>query len=107
MRMSRTRGRPLQPRCAHSYTFVVWFWVASITLDAGPLYSATPYSGADSCRPCHPAEYAAQSASAHAHALAPSHPPQPGEWAFGAGSQAVTFVHHRDPDTYLELGQSW
>jgi predicted CXXCH cytochrome family protein len=52
-------------------------------------------------------EYKAQAASGHARALAPSKAPQAGEWAFGAGSQAITFVHQRDPDTYLELGQSW
>lgn len=34
-------------------------------------------------------------------------PLQPGDWAFGAGSQAITFVQHRDPETYLELGRSW
>ncbi len=65
------------------------------------------YAGAQACRRCHPAEYAAQSASGHARSLAPSQPPQPGEWAFGAGSQAITFVHHRDPESYLELGKSW
>jgi hypothetical protein len=61
----------------------------------------------EACRPCHPAEYAAQSASGHAHALAPAKAPQPGEWAFGGGSQAITFVKQRDAETYLELGQSW
>src|SRR5271166_5659887 len=73
--------------------------------------STSAYAGAQACQPCHPAEYAAQSASGHARALAPSKsttsPPQPGEWAFGAGSQAITFVRHRDAETYLELGQSW
>jgi hypothetical protein len=72
-----------------------------------PGTAADEYAGAESCHTCHPAEYAAQSASAHARALAPAKPPQPGEWAFGAGSQAITFVRHRDADTYLELGQSW
>ena len=69
--------------------------------------TASPYAGALSCRPCHPSEYAAQSASGHARSLAPSKPPQPGEWAFGAGSQAITFVAHRDAETYLEVGRSW
>ena len=74
---------------------------------ACPGVSSDRYAGADACKPCHAAEYAAQSVSAHARALLPSKPPQPGEWAFGAGSQAITFVHQRDRDTYLELGQSW
>src|SRR4051812_25034 len=80
--------------------------IAALTA-AIPALSANPYAGADACRLCHTAEYAAQSASAHAKALVPSKAPQPGEWAFGAGSQAITLVHQRDPDTYLELGQSW
>jgi len=65
------------------------------------------YAGADACRACHPVEYSLQLGSAHARALARSKPPQPGEWAFGAGSQAITFVEHRDRETYLELGKSW
>ena len=44
----------------------------------------------------HPAEFAAQSASAHAHTLAPAKAPQPGDWAFGAGVQAITFVSRVD-----------
>jgi hypothetical protein len=68
---------------------------------------ASDYAGADACRECHPAEYAAQSKSAHAGALARSHAPQPGEWAFGAGKQAITFVRRLDPETYVELGQTW
>lgn len=36
-----------------------------------------------------------------------SKPPQPGEWAFGAGLQAITFVSRVEDDNYLELGASW
>ncbi len=82
--------------------FVLWLLLAA-SLSAAD----SPYAGSRACQPCHASEYAAQSQSGHALALAPSKPPQPGEWAFGAGSQAITFVRHRDPDTYLELGQSW
>jgi hypothetical protein len=32
---------------------------------------------------------------------------QPGEWAFGAGLQAITFVSRVDAGHYLELEQSW
>ncbi len=69
--------------------------------------AASDYTGAAVCQRCHPAEYSAQSASAHASALAPSKPPQPGEWAFGAGAQAITFVSRQDPEHYVELGQTW
>lgn len=69
--------------------------------------AASDYAGAAACRTCHPDEFAAQTSTAHAHALAPSKSPQPGEWAFGAGLQAITFVSRVDPDNYLELGKSW
>ncbi|MBI3682344.1 MAG: hypothetical protein HY235_18350 [Acidobacteria bacterium] len=41
------------------------------------------------------------------HTLAAQFPKQPGEWAFGAGAQAVTFVSPLDEDHYLEHGLSW
>jgi len=69
--------------------------------------AASDYSGAAACRQCHAAEFSAQSASAHAAALAPSKPPQPGEWAFGAGDQAITFVSRKDENHYVELGETW
>jgi hypothetical protein len=69
--------------------------------------AASDYTGAAACQRCHAAECRAQSASAHAAALAPSKPPQPGEWAFGAGMQAITFVSRRDPEHYIELGETW
>jgi hypothetical protein len=69
--------------------------------------AASDYAGAGACQKCHAAEFAAQSASEHAGALTRSKPPQPGEWAFGAGSQAITFVSRLDSATYLEHGQSW
>ncbi|HEY3839836.1 MAG TPA: multiheme c-type cytochrome [Bryobacteraceae bacterium] len=66
------------------------------------------YAGADACAKCHPAEYKAQAASSHAHALARSTSAQPGEWAFGAGDQAITFVTRvLDSGHYREEGRSW
>ena len=69
--------------------------------------STSDYVGAPACGKCHPAELVLQSKSAHARSLARSKPPQPGEWAFGAGDQAITFVTRLPPDQYLEEGQSW
>jgi len=69
--------------------------------------SAADYAGAAACGKCHAAEFTAQTQSAHAHSIARSKPPQPGEWAFGAGEQAITFVHRLDASTYIEEGQSW
>jgi len=69
--------------------------------------SGRGYTGAAACKPCHPAQYAVQSATAHAGALSYSKPDQPGKWAFGAGSQAITFVSRTDRDNYREHGESW
>jgi hypothetical protein len=68
---------------------------------------AADYAGSAACNACHAAEYAAQSATTHARALARSKPAQLGEWAFGAGQQAITFVSRVDAGNYLELDQSW
>jgi tetratricopeptide (TPR) repeat protein len=45
--------------------------------------------------------------SEHAHALAPAKPGSPGEWAFGAGRKATTYVSHIDEDTYVERARSY
>jgi len=68
---------------------------------------AADFVGAEVCRTCHAAEFDAQSRSGHARALARSAAGQPGEWAFGAGVQAITFVSRLDRDRYLEHGESW
>jgi tetratricopeptide (TPR) repeat protein len=65
------------------------------------------YAGAEACRACHPKQYADQSKTGHAHALAPSPDPKLGEWAFGAGAKAITYVSQSDPDTYAEHGLSY
>lgn len=77
----------------------VSLWLAAI--------SASDYAGAAACGKCHEAQLRAQSATAHARALSPATPPQPAEWAFGAGAQAITFVRRLDSEHYLEEGQSW
>ncbi|HWD97451.1 MAG TPA: multiheme c-type cytochrome [Bryobacteraceae bacterium] len=69
--------------------------------------AASDYAGSAACAKCHPAEYRQQSRSAHAHSLARSTSAQPGEWAFGAGAQAITFVRRGDPANYIEMGESW
>ncbi len=69
--------------------------------------AAPDYAGAAACQGCHPKEFEAQSRSGHAAALRRSQVPEPGEWAFGAGAQARTFVRREDTHTYLELGKSW
>lgn len=69
--------------------------------------AAGQYAGAAACKGCHPAQHTSQSKSGHARALAPSVAPQPDQWAFGAGEQAITFVSQVDEDYYLEHGLSY
>jgi hypothetical protein len=68
---------------------------------------ASDYAGAAACQKCHLKEFEAQSASAHARSLARATPPQRGDWAFGAGGQAITFVTRIDSEHYREEAQSW
>ncbi len=68
--------------------------------------SASDYAGAGACANCHAAEAEVQAKSAHAHAIARSSREQPGDWAFGAGEQAITFARRLDPEHYLEEGRS-
>src|SRR5438874_7549754 len=69
--------------------------------------TASDYAGAAACGKCHPAQFTAQLSSAHARALAPSKPGQPGLWAFGAGVQAITFVSRLNAETYVEQDETW
>lgn len=71
--------------------------------------------GSQVCRECHVEQFGRHSGGAHAkalsrisqHQLRSAFPGQAGEWAFGAGLQAVTFVSQLDPDYYLEHGLSY
>jgi hypothetical protein len=77
--------------------------------------AAGQYAGSETCGRCHQEQFSQHSKTGHARALAraaqhPLHgafPPNPGEWAFGAGGQAVTFVSQLDEDTYIEGGLSY
>jgi tetratricopeptide (TPR) repeat protein len=73
-------------------------------LDAAP---PGEYSGSEACRSCHPGEFARQSKSEHARALALAPPGSPGHWAFGAGTKAKTYVSQVTPDQYLEHGMTY
>ena len=80
---------------------------AIILIPAALASTPADYAGAEACRPCHAANFTSQSSTSHAHALAPSSPPQPGDWAFGAGLQAITPVTRVGPDSYREDGLTW
>jgi len=67
------------------------------------------------CGGCHQAQYNQHRKSSHAtalshtadHPLRSSFPSNAADWAFGAGSQAVTFVSPLDRDHYIEQGLSY
>jgi len=65
------------------------------------------YVGHQVCAGCHPQESTGQSRAGHAHALAPAPKDAIGQWAFGAGSKAITYVSQLDRDTYIEHGLSY
>ncbi len=67
---------------------------------------AGQYAGSETCRACHPRQFAAHARTGHAQALAASRAPG-AEWAFGAGLQAITYVSRIDDEYYLEHGLSW
>ncbi len=79
------------------------FWLGL----ALPLAAGAQYAGREACKECHPGQFAAQFKTGHAHALARTRPGEPGEWAFGAGAKAITYVSHADRDHYLEHGLSY
>jgi hypothetical protein len=78
-----------------------------LAVSAGWAAGVADYVGAEACRGCHEAKFVAQSASPHGRALARSAAPQPGDWAFGAGRQAITFVTRMDRESYREDGLTW
>jgi hypothetical protein len=66
------------------------------------------FAGSAACRACHPKQSQIQAASAHARSLAPSTDAAiKSDWAFGAGTQAVTFVSRLDDEHYLEHNLSY
>jgi tetratricopeptide (TPR) repeat protein len=65
------------------------------------------YVGSLACRGCHSAKFESQSKTGHAKALAPAAPGAQGQWAFGAGAKATTWVSQKGEDTLVEHGLSY
>lgn len=73
---------------------------------------ASGYIGSEVCGKCHAALFDSQSKTAHAHALRPARATDPGpgshaQWAFGAGTKAITWVSQTGADTLTEHGLSY
>ena len=67
---------------------------------------AGQYGGSTACRPCHAEEFKRHEKSGHARALAAASVGSRGEWAFGAGTKAITWVSRVDGESYVEHGLS-
>jgi tetratricopeptide (TPR) repeat protein len=65
------------------------------------------YTGSEACRSCHAARVEQQAKTGHAHALGRAPEGGPGEWAFGAGAKAITWVSQLDRDTWVEHGLTY
>ena len=65
------------------------------------------YVGSEACRACHAKEVESQSKTGHARALAAAPKGSPGQWAFGAGAKAITYVSQADRETYIEHGLTY
>lgn len=65
------------------------------------------YTGSKSCEACHPAEAAKHALTGHAGALKKAPAGSPGEWAFGAGTKAITYVSRNGAEHYTEHGLSF
>lgn len=82
--------------------------VLYLTLSAASAFAqAQRYVGSESCKPCHESKFTSQSKTAHAHALAVAAPGSPGQWAFGAGDKATTWVSQKGEETIAEHGLSY
>src|SRR5215469_14405556 len=74
--------------------------------------TASGYAGSEVCGKCHPAQFESQSKTAHAHALRPAQTTDPGpgshsQWAFGAGTKAITWVSQTGEETIAEHNLSY
>src|SRR5579863_5445322 len=86
--------------------------IAGCAMPASGADAASGYVGGEACAKCHAAQFESQSKTAHAHALrrAQASDPGPGshsQWAFGAGSKAVTWVSQTGEETIAERGLSY
>ena len=74
--------------------------------------TASGYAGSAVCEKCHAARFESQSKTAHAHALRQAQATDPGpgshsQWAFGAGTKAVTWISQTGEETIAEHGLSY
>ena len=86
--------------------------IAGCALPAAGEDTASGYAGSEVCGKCHAAQFDSQSKTAHAHALRRAQATDPGpgshsQWAFGAGSKAITWISQTGEETIAEHGLSY
>jgi tetratricopeptide (TPR) repeat protein len=74
---------------------------------SGAAAQTSEYVGSHACRSCHAKQFESQSKTGHARALARAAEGSPGQWAFGAGLKAITWVSQSGEDAYVEHGMSY
>src|SRR5882672_1941899 len=82
-------------------------WHAVLMLLAVAPMAAPQYVGSQACKACHAAKFESQSKTGHARALALAPAGSPGQWAFGAGAKAITYVSQAGPEAYVEHGKTY
>ena len=86
--------------------------IAACAMPAAGEDAVSGYVGSAVCGKCHAAQFESQSKTAHAHALRRAQATDPGpgshsQWAFGAGTKAVTWVSQTGEETMTEHGLSY
>jgi len=69
--------------------------------------SLAAFTGSKACESCHPSQAASHGQTGHARALKKAPAGSPGEWAFGAGTKAITYVSRDGEQHYIEHGLSY
>ncbi len=89
--------------------------LAAVAIWALPLSAqeaGAAYVGSAACRNCHANRFESQSKSEHAHALRRAQATDPGpgshaQWAFGAGTKAITWVSQTGEESVAEHGLTY
>ncbi|MCX6611319.1 MAG: tetratricopeptide repeat protein [Acidobacteria bacterium] len=81
--------------------------LAVVAAGQEPAHNPAGYSGSKACEACHPMQAASHAQTGHARALKKAEAGSPGEWAFGAGKKAVTYVSRDGEQHYIEHGLSY
>lgn len=74
---------------------------------SGAAAQSLAYVGSQACRSCHAKQFESQSKTGHARALARAAEGSLGQWAFGAGQKAITWVSQSGENAYVEHGMSY